>query len=83
MTAQIPMDRKFLDKGYCIHKMCIVRHLWNYDIEILEGAKEIYAHAWMHYHLPLKVVRKHTNIIDLGGDGRFRKFIYRMIWRIF
>ena len=81
--VQLSVTEELLDRAVCISKARSVI-ADGVDMSLEECAEEIYAHTWFFYRLPFKWVRSHADPIDLhdGGDTRFRKWVFRRIWRL-
>ena len=77
---EIRVKERYLDKAMCINiaqmAVCLIGG------DILTVAKEIYAHTWMYYHVPIGWVRRHADPINIGGDGVLRRIAYEVIWRL-
>lgn len=79
----INVNHTLLDKRESLHVASTLCFL-GLQMEVTECAQEIYAHAWAYYHIPIRWIRSHADPIDLqdGGDTRFRKLVYKIIWMI-
>lgn len=79
----INVNHLLLDKRESLHVAKTICFL-GLQMDTRECAQEIYAHAWAYYHIPIRWIRRHADPVDLkdGGDTRFRKLIYRMIWAL-
>ena len=80
----LPVTEEYLNREVCRNKAQSVLSEEGIRMSLDECAEEIYAHAWFYYRLPFKWVRSHADPIDLhdGGDTRFRKWVFRRIWRM-
>ena len=77
---ELRVKERYLDKEMCINIAQMAACLIGGDI--LTVAKEIYAHTWMYYHVPIGWVRRHADPINIGGDGLMRRLIFGLIWRM-
>ena len=85
----IPFEFRFLNKKHCLEEA--ERILSEKHIEGMSRAKlarEIFFHASVYDYCMrtgrFRWLREHANPIDLndGGDTLFRRFCYRLMWKL-
>ena len=90
-TLSVRIEKKYRSKFECMEKAREILDSGLIDMDEQELAEEIYAHARVYYwflrfsKIPgFRFLLNRADPIDLadGGDKRFRRMMFRLVWKL-